>query len=67
LKGTKHDIASLLADGVVATVAVTIVQPGVGRQISPAQSNLLASANAYLVADQLAPLRVLGSASVQTV
>ncbi len=66
VKGTKHDIMALLADGIVTTVIVTIVQPGVGRQLSPAQSNLLASANAYLVAGQLAPLRVLGSASVQT-
>lgn len=61
LKGNKHDVERLLADEVQASVSIAIVQPGIGRRVSAAQSSLLASANAYLVAGQLASLRVLGS------
>ena len=64
VKGTRQDVDALLAEGVVTSAAVSIVQPGIGRQISSAQASLLASANAYLVAGQLAPLRVLGSVRV---
>jgi superfamily II DNA or RNA helicase len=61
LKGTRTDIEALLADGATLSVTVFIVQPGVGRRLRKAHSNLLGSANAYLVAGQVTPLKVIGS------
>jgi hypothetical protein len=60
VKGTRADIERLLADGVILTAVVNIVQPGIGRALSAAQSALLASTNAYMIAGQVARLRVLG-------
>lgn len=59
--GSKADITTVLADGTVLTVRVHIVQPGVGHSPARDVSALLAAANAYLVAAQVEPLRVLGS------
>lgn len=61
VKGTRQDIDRLLADGVGTAVSVTIVQPGIGRALRGPQSSLLAAANAYMIAGQLAPLAVVGS------
>lgn len=66
IRGTRADIDALLADGTTVNVTVFIVQPGVGRRLRRANSNLLASANAYLVGGQLTPLKVIGSVANAT-
>lgn len=63
VKGARADIDAMLADGTTLVMTVFIVQPGVGRHLRRAQSSLLASATAYLIAGQVSPLRVIGSAS----
>jgi len=61
VKGTQEGLNRLLADGAGATVSITIVQPGLGRALRSPQSNLLAAANAYMIAGQLMPLALVGS------
>lgn len=64
VRGTRADIDALLGQGATLSVTVVIVQPGVGRALRRAHSNLLASANAYLIGGQLTPLKVIGSVAL---
>lgn len=59
--GSSAEIASMLAEGTILGVRVYIVQPGVGGSPARDVSSLLGAANAYLVAAQVEPLRVVGS------
>lgn len=60
VRGTLDLVDQLLADTMVVTFMIAIVQPGIAAQPASATSHLLASVNAYLVGGQAGELRVIG-------
>jgi hypothetical protein len=60
IRGALADVGTIL-DGVPYGCEIVVVQPGIGRDLSPDVASLLAASNAFIVGAQVPPLRVIGS------
>ena len=60
IRGKLSDVQAALARSVAVQYRVTIVQPGVGTDMSPAQDALLAAASTYLIGSNVVSFDVIG-------